>query len=110
MPEGEHYLQYAAILIASVYYSHLSWLGGTVAISDTYFLPHIFSHELMESCLGWMVQFLMVSQQNKLLQDNPSLESSFDTRRKYLDPLNHLQVFHLLEGFVMQLFFNHLLY
>jgi len=40
------------------------------------------------------VQFLMVSQQNKLLQDNPSLESSFDTRRKYLDPLNHLQVLH----------------
>ncbi|KAG0580420.1 hypothetical protein KC19_4G171700 [Ceratodon purpureus] len=37
-------------------------------------------------------QFLMVSQQNKLLQDNPSLESSFGTRRKYLDPLNHLQV------------------
>lgn len=37
-------------------------------------------------------QFLMVSQQNKLLQDNPSLESSFDTRRKYLDPLNHLQI------------------
>ncbi|KAG0630638.1 hypothetical protein M758_1G193600 [Ceratodon purpureus] len=37
-------------------------------------------------------QFLTVSQQNNLLQDNPSLESSFDTRRKYLDPLNHLQV------------------
>lgn len=48
---------------------------------------------------GMGVKFLMVSQQNKLLQDNPSLESSFDTRRKYLDPLNHLQVLYYTEWF-----------
>ena len=41
---------------------------------------------------GILLQFLMVSQQDRLLQDNPPLERSFDTRRKYLDPLNHLQV------------------
>jgi hypothetical protein len=34
----------------------------------------------------------MISQQNRLLSDNERLERSFDTRRKYLDPLNHLQV------------------
>ncbi|KAJ7555889.1 hypothetical protein O6H91_05G059400 [Diphasiastrum complanatum] len=37
-------------------------------------------------------QFLMVSQQNAVLEDHPFLERSFDTRRKYLDPLNHIQV------------------
>jgi phosphoenolpyruvate carboxylase len=37
-------------------------------------------------------QLLMISQQNRLLSDNERLERSFDTRRKYLDPLNHLQI------------------
>ncbi|KAG6545450.1 hypothetical protein Mapa_013050 [Marchantia paleacea] len=37
-------------------------------------------------------QILMVSQQSQLLEDNPALERSFGTRRKYLDPLNHIQV------------------
>ncbi|CAM6091089.1 unnamed protein product [Calypogeia fissa] len=37
-------------------------------------------------------QILMISQQNTLLEDNLALQRSFDTRRKYLDPLNHIQV------------------
>ncbi|KAL3690522.1 hypothetical protein R1sor_016831 [Riccia sorocarpa] len=37
-------------------------------------------------------QILMISQQSRLVEDNPGLERSFDTRRKYLDPLNHIQV------------------
>jgi phosphoenolpyruvate carboxylase len=55
-------------------------------------------------------QLLMISQQNRLLSDNERLERSFDTRRKYLDPLNHLQVWvvgyypvvfcHLFTGYV----------
>eukprot|EP00897_Mesotaenium_endlicherianum_P002343 jgi/Mesen1/2136/ME000152S01218 len=35
---------------------------------------------------------LMVAQQNSLIEDNVQLRRSFDTRREYLDPLNHLQL------------------
>eukprot|EP00850_Spirogloea_muscicola_P015912 SM000126S26288 [mRNA] locus=s126:9904:18596:+ [translate_table: standard] len=37
-------------------------------------------------------QFLMIAQQNSLEEDNRLLKNSFETRRKYLDPLNHIQV------------------
>jgi phosphoenolpyruvate carboxylase len=37
-------------------------------------------------------QLLMVSQKSRLLEDNQDLEMSIDARRKYLDPLNHIQV------------------
>eukprot|EP00850_Spirogloea_muscicola_P022796 SM000312S11989 [mRNA] locus=s312:20749:29613:+ [translate_table: standard] len=37
-------------------------------------------------------QSLMIAQQNSLEEDNRLLKNSFETRRKYLDPLNHIQV------------------
>eukprot|EP00271_Cylindrocystis_brebissonii_P012817 TRINITY_DN32322_c0_g1_i1.p1 TRINITY_DN32322_c0_g1~~TRINITY_DN32322_c0_g1_i1.p1 ORF type:complete len:1183 (+),score=274.32 TRINITY_DN32322_c0_g1_i1:143-3691(+) len=37
-------------------------------------------------------QILMVTQQNALQEDNEALKRSFETRRDYLDPLNHMQI------------------
>lgn len=48
-----------------------------------------------------IAQILAVSQITRLLEDNRTLEMSIDARRRYLDPLNHIQVspyLVLLEG------------
>eukprot|EP00898_Chlorokybus_atmophyticus_P004104 jgi/Chlat1/4695/Chrsp3S05624 len=47
---------------------------------------------MKEEYLRTKSQLLMVTQLSSLLEDNPALEQSLDSRNRYLDPLNHIQV------------------
>jgi len=84
--ERGDYARIGAAVFVRGFLRRYAELVGDAAVRDAVFPRIVAEHERsVRHCLA-------ITQQSRLLEDNPTLERSMRNRFPYLDPLNHLQV------------------